>query len=88
MLARDDERAPYFVDATSFIRGGDRALAVAEDLLARGGDARLEDFDLAAPMLPSTILLSGSNYTEHNREKANTPISGKEPEFFVKTQTA
>ena len=35
--------------------------------------------------MPSTILCSGSNYTDHNKEKANTPISGKEPEFFVKT---
>ena len=34
---------------------------------------------------PSTILCSGSNYHDHNAEKANTPISGKEPEFFVKT---
>jgi 2-keto-4-pentenoate hydratase/2-oxohepta-3-ene-1,7-dioic acid hydratase in catechol pathway len=31
------------------------------------------------------MLCSGSNYTDHNKEKANTPISGKEPEFFVKT---
>ena len=40
---------------------------------------------LAAPIVPSTVLCSGSNYTDHNKEKANTPISGKEPEFFVKT---
>jgi 2-keto-4-pentenoate hydratase/2-oxohepta-3-ene-1,7-dioic acid hydratase in catechol pathway len=31
------------------------------------------------------MLCSGSNYRDHNAEKANTPISGKEPEFFVKT---
>jgi len=31
------------------------------------------------------MFCSGSNYTDHNKEKANTPISGKEPEFFVKT---
>ena len=31
------------------------------------------------------MLCSGSNYRDHNKEKANTPISGKEPEFFVKT---
>jgi 2-keto-4-pentenoate hydratase/2-oxohepta-3-ene-1,7-dioic acid hydratase in catechol pathway len=36
-------------------------------------------------MRPSTLLCSGSNYRDHNKEKANTPISGKEPEFFVKT---
>ena len=40
---------------------------------------------LAAPLRPNTILCSGSNYKDHNAEKANTPISGKEPEFFVKT---
>jgi 2-keto-4-pentenoate hydratase/2-oxohepta-3-ene-1,7-dioic acid hydratase in catechol pathway len=36
-------------------------------------------------MLPSTILCAGSNYREHNDEKAGTPMSGKEPEFFIKT---
>ena len=45
----------------------------------------LRDVTLAAPIRPSTILCSGSNYKDHNAEKANTPISGKEPEFFVKT---
>ena len=46
---------------------------------------RLRDVELLAPIRPSTILCSGSNYRDHNAEKANTPISGKEPEFFVKT---
>ena len=36
-------------------------------------------------MLPSTILCAGSNYREHNDEKAGAPMSGKEPEFFIKT---
>ncbi len=40
---------------------------------------------LRAPLRPSTILCAGSNYRAHNQEKANTPLSGKEPEFFVKT---
>jgi 2-keto-4-pentenoate hydratase/2-oxohepta-3-ene-1,7-dioic acid hydratase in catechol pathway len=40
---------------------------------------------LLAPIVPSTILCSGSNYHSHNKEKANAPLSGKEPEFFVKT---
>ena len=40
---------------------------------------------LVAPMRPSTILCSGSNDRDHNKEKANTAISGKEPEFFIKT---
>src|SRR2546421_7813039 len=37
-----------------------------------------------APLRPSTILCAGSNYRAQNLEKANTPLSGKEPEFFVK----
>jgi 2-keto-4-pentenoate hydratase/2-oxohepta-3-ene-1,7-dioic acid hydratase in catechol pathway len=45
----------------------------------------LSDVKLEAPILPSTILCAGSNYRAHNSEKANTPLSGKEPEFFVKT---
>lgn len=40
---------------------------------------------MAAPMMPTTILCSGSNYLSHNQEKANADTSGKEPEFFVKT---
>ncbi len=44
-----------------------------------------EEVRLLAPMIPSTILCSGSNYHSHNKEKANAPLSGKEPEFFVKT---
>jgi len=45
----------------------------------------LSTVSLEAPILPSTILCAGSNYRAHNSEKANTPLSGKEPEFFVKT---
>jgi 2-keto-4-pentenoate hydratase/2-oxohepta-3-ene-1,7-dioic acid hydratase in catechol pathway len=40
---------------------------------------------LLAPLMASTILCAGSNYLAHNREKANAPLSGKEPEFFIKT---
>lgn len=40
---------------------------------------------LLAPMVPTTILCAGSNYHAHNREKASAPLSGKEPEFFIKT---
>jgi 2-keto-4-pentenoate hydratase/2-oxohepta-3-ene-1,7-dioic acid hydratase in catechol pathway len=45
----------------------------------------LEEVRLLAPITPSTILCSGSNYHSHNQEKANAPLSGKEPEFFLKT---
>ncbi len=40
---------------------------------------------LAAPIMPTTILCAGSNYLSHNAEKASSDTSGKEPEFFVKT---
>lgn len=51
------------------------------------GTARMnsQDVRLLAPMIPTSILCSGSNYLSHNAEKANADISGKEPEFFIKT---
>jgi 2-keto-4-pentenoate hydratase/2-oxohepta-3-ene-1,7-dioic acid hydratase in catechol pathway len=45
----------------------------------------LEQLRLLSPMMPSTILCAGSNYHSHNKEKASAPLSGKEPEFFIKT---
>ena len=45
----------------------------------------LAEIKLRAPLLPTTILCSGSNYISHNQEKANADTSGQEPEFFVKT---
>lgn len=87
-LPADDERRPWFADAVSFIAAGRPARALADELIdAAPAAARLAraDTDLAAPIVPSTILASGSNYVAHNAEKANTPISGKEPEYFVKT---
>lgn len=80
--------ARLFSSALAFIKGGDAALAAARAILANPPKAAcmaLRDVTLAAPIRPSTILCSGSNYKDHNAEKANTPISGKEPEFFVKT---
>ncbi|MEL0091249.1 MAG: hypothetical protein VW714_12275, partial [Rhodospirillales bacterium] len=44
-----------------------------------------EEVQLLPPLVPTTILCSGSNYRDHNDEKAASPLSGKEPEFFVKT---
>ncbi len=78
----------HFTDCFAFIRGGADARGAADALIK---DARaaarlpLAGVRLAAPITPTTMLCSGSNYTDHNKEKANTPISGKEPEFFVKT---
>ena len=87
-LAGTDPARPHFADAIAFIRGGAEARRIADRILADApAVARrpLAGVTLAAPMLPSTILCSGSNYLDHNQEKANTPISGKEPEFFIKT---
>ena len=83
-----NEARVHLADALSFIRGADEAGALAERIVASAPAAArlpLAGTRLAAPLIPSTILCSGSNYTEHNEEKANTAISGKEPEFFIKT---
>lgn len=75
-----------FADTQALIAGGAQALVAARKVVASGAGRRpLAGVKLLAPIVPSTILCSGSNYTDHNKEKANTPISGKEPEFFVKT---
>jgi 2-keto-4-pentenoate hydratase/2-oxohepta-3-ene-1,7-dioic acid hydratase in catechol pathway len=77
-----------FRDTISFIRAGEAALTLATRLIADPPKDALQAFDdakLAAPIMPSTILCAGSNYREHNYEKAGSPTSGKEPEFFVKT---
>lgn len=77
---------PGVPNTQDFISGGAAALANARQAIASGKGRRpLAEVKLLAPIVPSTILCSGSNYTDHNKEKANTPISGKEPEFFVKT---
>jgi 2-keto-4-pentenoate hydratase/2-oxohepta-3-ene-1,7-dioic acid hydratase in catechol pathway len=77
-----------FADVLTFIKSGERALVAARAIFADPPKPALiprSNVKLAAPLRPSTILCSGSNYRDHNAEKANTPISGKEPEFFVKT---
>jgi 2-keto-4-pentenoate hydratase/2-oxohepta-3-ene-1,7-dioic acid hydratase in catechol pathway len=81
------ERA-YFASALAFIRSGDAGRKAARRAIADAPAAArkpLASVQLVAPLLPSTILCSGSNYHDHNKEKAAAPISGKEPEFFVKT---
>ncbi len=81
------ERA-HFANALAFIRAGDAGRKAAQRVIADAPAAArkpLASVQLVAPLLPSTILCSGSNYHDHNKEKAAAPISGKEPEFFVKT---
>ncbi|MGP1395007.1 MAG: fumarylacetoacetate hydrolase family protein [Inquilinaceae bacterium] len=80
--------AEIFADARSFIAASPAAVADAGRLIADApASARLamNTVKLAAPILPSTVLCAGSNYHAHNAEKAGAPISGKEPEFFLKT---
>lgn len=62
-------------------------ISATQDLnaLAAGPRHALADVKLLAPLMPSTILCAGSNYHAHNREKASAPLSGLEPEFFIKT---
>jgi len=77
-----------FGSALTFIRSGLMGLDAAKAMLVhppREATTALKDMILTAPIRPATILCSGSNYRDHNAEKTNTPISGKEPEFFVKT---
>jgi 2-keto-4-pentenoate hydratase/2-oxohepta-3-ene-1,7-dioic acid hydratase in catechol pathway len=77
-----------FGSTLAFIKAGAKTLKAAQGMVANPLRSALiprERVTLTAPLRPSTILCSGSNYRDHNAEKANTPISGKEPEFFVKT---
>ena len=86
-LAATDDSA-MFASALAFIQSGRDGYQAAKAMLANSPKATMiarTSVTLAAPLRPSTILCSGSNYKDHNAEKANTPISGKEPEFFVKT---
>lgn len=80
--------AKVFGDMLAFIGAGRAAIDRAGELVTNAPEiARrpLSEVSLAAPLLPSTILCAGSNYHAHNREKASSPTSGKEPEFFLKT---
>mmetsp|Transcript_5268 Transcript_5268/g.9317 ORF Transcript_5268/g.9317 Transcript_5268/m.9317 type:complete len:211 (+) Transcript_5268:332-964(+) len=45
----------------------------------------LSEIDVTEPILLSTVSCSGRNYRSHNEEKASSPLSGREPEFFIKT---
>jgi 2-keto-4-pentenoate hydratase/2-oxohepta-3-ene-1,7-dioic acid hydratase in catechol pathway len=72
-------------DMLALIRAGEAGRRAAEAAIAKGARRPLSSVKLAPPIRPATMLCSGSNYRDHNKEKANTPISGKEPEYFVKT---
>jgi len=86
--AAKEARPGCFADAIAFIAAGAEGLAAAREVVAMAPATAwhpLAGVRLRAPMRPSTILCAGSNYRAHNREKADSPSSGKEPEFFVKT---
>ena len=77
-----------FTDMVAFIKGGPAAEEAAADILRNPPESAcrpMSDVKMAAPVVPSTVLCSGSNYHAHNAEKAASPLSGKEPEFFLKT---
>ena len=76
----------------TIIAGGPSALALLERarLAAQARSLalpRLADVTLLAPLMPPIILCAGSNYVDHNKEKAESPLKGKEPEFFLKSPT-
>jgi 2-keto-4-pentenoate hydratase/2-oxohepta-3-ene-1,7-dioic acid hydratase in catechol pathway len=86
VAGKDVVNAPsQFPDMASLIRAGAEGLGRVEAGLAKAARRPLSAVKLAPPIRPATMLCSGSNYRDHNKEKANTPISGKEPEYFVKT---
>jgi 2-keto-4-pentenoate hydratase/2-oxohepta-3-ene-1,7-dioic acid hydratase in catechol pathway len=86
----DDKQATALGNMVSLIKQWDEVRPAIAECLAISdkqgmGRHALGSVKMAAPMIPSTILCSGSNYLSHNQEKVNADISGKEPEFFVKT---
>ncbi len=88
LLANGNNERGWFSDTMSLIKGGPEAMAALDRAVRNAGPDRkikVGEARLVAPVMPSTILCSGSNYRDHNAEKLNTGISGKEPEFFVKT---
>lgn len=87
-LAGSVGRHPCFRSALDFISSGTVGLDLASGLLDSAAPEAIrprESVRLCAPIYPTTILCTGSNYRDHNEEKAASPVSGKEPEFFIKT---
>lgn len=88
VIAQNSSEREYFLDTVSFIASGADGRRAAERISKDPPSSAclpLSSVKLAAPLKASTILCSGSNYHDHNKEKAASPVSGKEPEFFVKT---
>ncbi|PHQ95524.1 MAG: 5-carboxymethyl-2-hydroxymuconate isomerase [Marinosulfonomonas sp.] len=87
-LAMASGNAPEFADIAAFIEAGRGAIDHARRLVVDAPAAARLDMStvrFSVPLMPSTVLCAGSNYHAHNAEKLNTPLSGQEPEFFLKT---
>jgi 2-keto-4-pentenoate hydratase/2-oxohepta-3-ene-1,7-dioic acid hydratase in catechol pathway len=72
----------------SLIEAGASGLSLVDGAQRATSDSawlELDQLRVLAPLRPTTLLCSGSNYAAHNREKAAAPGSGRELEFFVKT---
>jgi len=88
----DAEARRSLATIDTIIAGGTAALAQIERA-RQAAQARslalprLSDVTLLAPLVPPIILCAGSNYIDHNKEKAESPLKGKEPEFFLKSPT-
>ncbi len=83
------DEAAALAGTTALIAAAARGDDLVREALHHAGTGGGDRLDLATvrlgpPITPSTLLCSGSNYLDHIAEKANTDISGKEPEFFVK----
>lgn len=88
ILQLGSNEASMFRNMVAFIKAGDDARSMAYRLIDEAPESAWqapESVKFAPPFLPSTILCAGSNYRDHNAEKADSPTSGKEPEFFIKT---
>lgn len=77
-------------DMIAVIKAGASATAIAQKAITISreqniGRWKLDSVELLAPIMPTTILCAGSNYSSHNAEKSSSDTSGKEPEFFIKT---
>lgn len=88
--ALNETEAAALATTTSLIESGAQGDALAGEALEKAAQGGADILDLTTvrlgpPITPSTLLCSGSNYQDHVAEKANTDISGKEPEFFIKT---
>ena len=96
LLAGDDVIDPLlasgsrdmFGTALAFIKSGEAGRRGAQAILANPLKAAVNAAEPRHARCPDPARdhpVQRQQLSDHNAEKANTPISGKEPEFFVKT---